>query len=345
MRFARILALLLVGAAARADAAPSTSAAASAYGNTDSHTGTGSISANASIQGSPGTAAATCTADLGGLVSWATMTGCVIQFPPFQQICNDGNSQSSFGEQVMVVSDAPYGTPVQVQATYQVSGQLQGTGVYSYLTSANVNNTGLPGVSASSGGTTVFGASSPISGGGTVAVGTSVGASMPVAAYCNVEVEDRYCDGGSQNCNVSDTDWSISLWLSCALTLSVPTLPPGATYVHLVSESGHDYSQPPASVGGSTTRREGLAPARPNPARDGSLLDLTLARGRNVDVGVFDLAGRRVATLADGALSAGVHTLAWDGRDGSGTRVRAGVYFVRAVGEGLDATREVLRLQ
>ena len=85
--------------------------------------------------------------------------------------------------------------------------------------------------------------------------------------------------------------------------------------------------------------------ARPNPARDLSMLDLTLTRARSVNVGVFDLSGRRVTTLADGALGAGLHTLVWDGRDRRGARVHGGVYFVRARGDGFDASRRVLRIE
>ena len=58
---------------------------------------------------------------------------------------------------------------------------------------------------------------------------------------------------------------------------------------------------------------------------------LELDRDGPVSVRVYDAAGRRVADLAGGSMSAGVHPLSWAGADGSGQRVPAGVYFVRAI--------------
>ena len=51
--------------------------------------------------------------------------------------------------------------------------------------------------------------------------------------------------------------------------------------------------------------------------------------GADVDVSVFDLAGRRVATLARGRFGPGAHVVPWDGRGADGSGARAGMYFVR----------------
>jgi hypothetical protein len=61
----------------------------------------------------------------------------------------------------------------------------------------------------------------------------------------------------------------------------------------------------------------------PNPARV-STVSFSLPRSADVDLSVFDLAGRKVATLAKGNLSAGQYTREWKGAD-----VGAGIYFVR----------------
>jgi flagellar hook capping protein FlgD len=71
------------------------------------------------------------------------------------------------------------------------------------------------------------------------------------------------------------------------------------------------------------------APA-PNPARGAARFEMRLAASAQVDVSVFDAAGRRVRVLAHGTLAEGRHPLAWDARDERGSRARAGVYFVRA---------------
>jgi flagellar hook assembly protein FlgD len=48
-----------------------------------------------------------------------------------------------------------------------------------------------------------------------------------------------------------------------------------------------------------------------------------------VDLGVFDLQGRKVATLVRGTLEAGNYTHAWNGLDDSGRSAGSGVYFYR----------------
>jgi len=48
-----------------------------------------------------------------------------------------------------------------------------------------------------------------------------------------------------------------------------------------------------------------------------------------VEIGVFDIAGRRMRMLAEGVQPAGRHSVTWDGRDESGAHVRKGMYFVR----------------
>jgi hypothetical protein len=48
-----------------------------------------------------------------------------------------------------------------------------------------------------------------------------------------------------------------------------------------------------------------------------------------VELGVFDLAGRRVAVIASGVMEAGPHSATWNGLGTSGAHVGAGVYFYR----------------
>lgn len=42
---------------------------------------------------------------------------------------------------------------------------------------------------------------------------------------------------------------------------------------------------------------------------------------------MYDLRGREVAVLQDGALAAGSYTAMWDGRDGAGRSLPAGAYL------------------
>lgn len=68
--------------------------------------------------------------------------------------------------------------------------------------------------------------------------------------------------------------------------------------------------------------------ASPNPTRRSSTLSLVLAEPAATTLTVYDASGRAVRTLADGPLSGGAHTMAWDGRAEDGRSVPAGVYFV-----------------
>jgi hypothetical protein len=89
-----------------------------------------------------------------------------------------------------------------------------------------------------------------------------------------------------------------------------------------------------------------LAAPSPNPFRGAATtVRFDLPVPADVKVSVYDLAGRRVATLADGRQPAGRHAVAWDGRDGAGSRVGAGVYFVRLESPEFSRSRKVTLLR
>jgi len=69
---------------------------------------------------------------------------------------------------------------------------------------------------------------------------------------------------------------------------------------------------------------------------------LQLAAAVVARVEVFDVQGRRLATLADRGFDAGAHVLLWDGRDASGTRAARGLYFVRLTTPGRVASARFL---
>jgi hypothetical protein len=93
-----------------------------------------------------------------------------------------------------------------------------------------------------------------------------------------------------------------------------------------------------------------VAPARPgiadvaispNPANPATRISFALKRSERVAVAVYDLAGRRMALLADGVLSAGRHVLPWNGRGEDGREVASGSYLVRIVAESGVAARQL----
>ena len=83
----------------------------------------------------------------------------------------------------------------------------------------------------------------------------------------------------------------------------------------------------------------------PNPFRPATLsttLHFTLPSEREVELRVFDVAGRSVKMLAKGHLAPGVHTLQWNGTDDRGARVPSGVYFYRLLAGGDRAQKKMV---
>jgi hypothetical protein len=90
-----------------------------------------------------------------------------------------------------------------------------------------------------------------------------------------------------------------------------------------------------------------VAPVRlsafPNPFRSSTTLRFARSGEGPARVRVFDAAGREIRRL--GSVAGGGATVGWDGRDGTGRPVPAGVYFVRLEADGGVATRRVVRLR
>jgi len=79
---------------------------------------------------------------------------------------------------------------------------------------------------------------------------------------------------------------------------------------------------------------QGLEFYRPSPnpfSNDTRMAYAVAGSGERVEIGVYDLAGRRVRSLVSGFEPAGRYTLHWDGRGDDGTRVRNGVYFIHTM--------------
>jgi murein DD-endopeptidase MepM/ murein hydrolase activator NlpD len=84
------------------------------------------------------------------------------------------------------------------------------------------------------------------------------------------------------------------------------------------------------------------APA-PNPMSRGGELSYRLATAGRVRLALHDVSGRVIRVLDDGERGAGNHRVSWDGRDGDGRPVSAGVYFARlSAGGAWDARRVAL---
>jgi len=102
-------------------------------------------------------------------------------------------------------------------------------------------------------------------------------------------------------------------------------------------------SVPPASR--STPRALQLSPGRPTPFAASTLIAYELYTAASVRLVVYDAQGRSVRTLVNGATQMpGSYSVTWDGRDGGGRPVSAGVYWYRLEGAGGGQTVRTVKL-
>lgn len=78
----------------------------------------------------------------------------------------------------------------------------------------------------------------------------------------------------------------------------------------------------------------------PNPFNPVTTIKFSLPEPGRVELVVFDLQGRRVATLADGELGAGDHAITWDASDQA-----SGVYFYRLTAGDVQETHRMVLLK
>ena len=87
--------------------------------------------------------------------------------------------------------------------------------------------------------------------------------------------------------------------------------------------------------------RINFAGAGPNPSSGNTTLRFSLPAEANVQLGIHDQRGRLVRRLASAYHGDGTHAVHWNGRDGEGRNVSAGLYFGRLI-VTRDAQRDVL---
>jgi len=95
-------------------------------------------------------------------------------------------------------------------------------------------------------------------------------------------------------------------------------------------------------VDGETPAALSFAVAGANPSVGGARFRFSLPRRSHVRITVHDVAGRRIATLADGEYPAGVHAAEWQASRGGAPR--SGVYFARMMVEGQALERRLVLL-
>ncbi len=104
-------------------------------------------------------------------------------------------------------------------------------------------------------------------------------------------------------------------------------------------------AEPTVSVAAGPPGGTRLHPNQPNPFAGATTLHFAAPAGTRATLGVFDAAGRRVATLFDGAAAGATQSVRWDGRDAAGRPAASGVYLARLESAGASLTRRLLLLR
>ncbi|MCK4775051.1 MAG: T9SS type A sorting domain-containing protein, partial [Candidatus Krumholzibacteria bacterium] len=85
----------------------------------------------------------------------------------------------------------------------------------------------------------------------------------------------------------------------------------------------------------------------PNPFNPETVIHYSLSNPGVVPVSlhIYDIAGRRVATLVDGEIGPGAYQATWHGRNDDGLGVPSGVYFSRLTVGDRSMSRKLLFLK
>ena len=88
-----------------------------------------------------------------------------------------------------------------------------------------------------------------------------------------------------------------------------------------------------------------LAQVGPSPGSGPVKIAFSLGHPAAVEINVFDIQGRKMASLARGLWPSGTHQVEWNGRMQSGELAAAGVYDVQYLYPGGQDHRAVVRVQ
>ena len=108
----------------------------------------------------------------------------------------------------------------------------------------------------------------------------------------------------------------------------------GVALVRIVGEQGHASRAIGAQEASTAAFVEG---AHPNPFNPATRISYRVPEATRVHLGVFDVSGRRIATLVDGYQPAGSYSVSWNA-----TGQSSGVYFYRLVVGGVEERKRLI---
>jgi hypothetical protein len=111
--------------------------------------------------------------------------------------------------------------------------------------------------------------------------------------------------------------------ISCVNTLSARISKRSAT------SASNEFALSEEDVSLALPKELSVSQNYPNPFNATTTIRYSVPQTAKVELAVFNILGQKVRTLVDEELSAGEHTVIWDGRNQNGQTVATGVYFYR----------------
>jgi hypothetical protein len=136
--------------------------------------------------------------------------------------------------------------------------------------------------------------------------------------------------------------------------LTDTSAPAGALYYVVTAVDVHENQSAPSNEATVTGGPTGITPRTPsistltvlpnapNPFTGTTMFEIGLPVESQLDVEVYDVAGRRVRALSAGRKGAGWQRVAFDGRDDEGQPLASGVYFYRVRAGGTTVTSKMV---
>ncbi len=100
-----------------------------------------------------------------------------------------------------------------------------------------------------------------------------------------------------------------------------------------------------AATEGDLPTSFGLGQNYPNPFNPTTEITFDVPHNSHVSLSVYNILGRKVATIVDEELSAGSYVRTWDGQSDGGTAVSSGIYFYKLRAEDFVQTLKMMLLR
>jgi len=80
----------------------------------------------------------------------------------------------------------------------------------------------------------------------------------------------------------------------------------------------------------------------PNPFNPSTIITYSVPKLGNVKIEVYNVLGKKVATLVNQDQVAGTHSLVWNSSNDNGSKVTSGVYFVKMQAGSFSQTKKMV---